>query len=87
MKGESKVRVVSFERRSFKGTDGKDVDYRTAVLRLGADSSRAGGLIRVSVDTKLDLAEFVDGDALVRFELVPDLQLAPKVKVIEVLPA
>jgi len=71
-----KVRVLEFTDRPFKGKDGQDVQYRTALVRFDG--------VVLKFTTKVDVEKYLDKDIVVNVEVRKGLNDAPKFSIVSV---
>jgi len=71
-----KVRVLEYKEGSFKGKDGTDVNYNSALVRFD------GTILRMTA--KADLGKYLDKDIDVAVEIVAGANSAPKLRIVGV---
>lgn len=68
------VRVLEYREASFKGKDGNDVQYNSALVRFDG--------IVFKMTSKVDLEKYLDKDVTVAVEIVKGSNDAPKLRII-----
>jgi len=69
-----KVRVLEYKEGSFKGKDGNDVQYNSALVRFD------GTVLKMTA--KVDLSKYLDKDVDVAVEIAKGANDAPKLRII-----